>query len=255
MMIVIAYRGGQGRDLADPPTDLSRQMLKFGLRAHPGALSGLVWANAPVFLLNAFFGNAAVGIYSVAQQIVEKLLLPIQSMQDAIFKKISTLSREAAINTMNRYVRITWWLMAILMPIGMIFGPWLLLVFLGQKYVAAGQVCRWLLPGTAVLSVPFLLSVYFLGQLRRPGLLSILAWGNSLTSLILSLLLIPELAEIGAAIALTSSQILGTACALTLYLKMTKTPLKEIIVLDHEDFRIVRGQIYALLGRRGASIV
>jgi O-antigen/teichoic acid export membrane protein len=249
IMISVAWRSMSGSDLEDAPKNLPKQMLSFGLRAQPGTLATIVWANAPVFLLNSFYGTAAVGIFSVAQQIVEKLLLPIQAMQEAIFKKIAVLPRQAATVTMNRYVRVTWWVMVIAMLLGLMFVPWLVLVFLGKKYIEAAQVARLLLPGTAFISIPFLLSSYFLTQMRRPGLLSILWWLNTSVNIILSLLLIPTLAESGAALAMTISQIFGTTCALMLYLRATRTRVRELIYVDGSDFRMMRDQIGAILRR------
>jgi O-antigen/teichoic acid export membrane protein len=253
MMIIIAYRSSSGRDLGDAPADLPRQMLSFGLRAHPALLSSLLWANSPVFLLNAFHGAVAVGIYSVAQQIVEKLLLPIQAMQDAIFKKISLLPHQAATVTMNRYVRVTWWVTAISMLIGLLVVPWVVIAFLGEKYIRAAEVCRLLLPGTAAMSVPTLLTAYFLTTVRRPGLLSILWWLNASINIILSLLLIPRLAESGAALAMTISQIFGTSCVLILYLRASQTPIRELVFINNEDFATIRQQVATILRRKGGG--
>ncbi len=251
MMIIMAYRSSPARNVEDIPADLPRQMLSFGLRTYPGALSTLLWWNTSVFLLNAFHGTAAVGIFSIAQQLVEKLLLPIQAMQDAIYKKVSVLPRHAATVAMNRYVRVTWWLMMILMLMGVILVPWIVMLLLGETYIRTAHIFRLLLPGTALISIPVLLTPYFLSQLRRPGLISILSWINTLANLILALLLIPRLAEAGAAIALTTSQILGTVVALILYLRITQTRFKELIYLDQEDVMIMRQQIGAIFGWKG----
>jgi O-antigen/teichoic acid export membrane protein len=251
MMIIMAYRSSPARKVEDIPADLPRQMLSFGLRTHPGALSTLLWWNISVFLLNAFHGTAAVGIFSIAQQLVEKLLLPIQAMQDAIFKKVSVLPRHAATVAMNRYVRVTCWLMMILMLMGVILVPWIVMLLLGETYIRTAHIFRLLLPGTALISIPVLLAPYFLSQLRRPGLISILSWINTVTNLILALLLIPRLAEAGAAIALTTSQILGAVVALILYLRITQTRIKRLIYIDKEDVTIMRQQIGAIFGWKG----
>lgn len=251
MMLIMAYRSSPARQVEDIPADLSRQMLSFGLRTHPAALSTLLWWNTSVFLLNAFHGTVAVGIFSIAQQLVEKLLLPIQAMQDAIFKKVAVLSRQAATAAMNRYVRVTWWLMAILMLMGVIFVPWIVMLLLGETYIKTAHIFRLLLPGTALISIPVLLAPYFLSQLRRPGLLSILSWINTVANLILALLLIPRFAEAGAALALTISQILGTVVTLILYLRITRTPVKQLIYIDKEDVMIMRQQIGAIFGWKG----
>lgn len=252
IMIIMAYRARPGGATAEAaPADLHQQMLNFGLRAHPGALSNLLWWNASVFLLNAFHGAAAVGIFSIAQQLVEKMLLPIQAMQDAIFKKISVLPNHAASLVMNRYVRFTWWVMATSMLAGVILVPWAVIFFLGEKYIRTAQVARLLFPGTAVISIPVLLTAYFLSQLRRPGLLSLFSWLNTLVNILLALLLIPKLAEMGAALAMTISQIFGTTCAVILYLRATQTPIKQLIYINNEDLTIMRRQVAAIFWRKG----
>jgi len=253
MMIIITYRSSSGRDLGDAPADLHRQMLSFGLRAHPALLSSLLWANSPVFLLNAFHGAVAVGIYSVAQQIVEKLLLPIQAMQDATFKKISLLSHQAAIVTMNRYVRVTWWVMAIAMLIGFVGVPYVVIAFFGEKYIRAAEVGRLLLPGTAAVSVPTLLAAYLLIKVRRPGLLSILGWLSALINIIVSLLLIPRLAESGAALAMTISQICISVCLVAVYIRATQTRIRDLIGLSVADVRMFRHQIGTILASQASK--
>ena len=57
-------------------TDLAQDMLMFGLRAYPGSLGHLLLTRVPVFILNVTHGPAAVGIFSVAQQAVEKFCYP-----------------------------------------------------------------------------------------------------------------------------------------------------------------------------------
>jgi len=251
MMLGITYRTRVACDQDQIPSDLQREMLSFGLRGHPGAVSTLLWANAPVFLLNAFYGTTAVGIFSVAQQIVEKLLLPIQAMLEAIFKKISVLPREAAIAAMNRYLRIAWWMTVTSMVAGVLLMPWVVRFLFGTKYLAVTIVARWLFPGTAAISIPFLLTAYFLSQLRRPGLLSIFGWLNVIVNVVLSLLLIPRMVEIGAALAMTFSQIFGAACSLIAYLRLTGTQLGDLVHFERSDLQTVRGQIDAILSNPG----
>ncbi|HYY59114.1 MAG TPA: oligosaccharide flippase family protein, partial [Pyrinomonadaceae bacterium] len=73
IMVVMAFRMGSGPKGEEPPAELSRQMLNFGLRGYPGTIADLLWLHIPAFVLNAFHGTAAVGIFSIAQQLVEKL--------------------------------------------------------------------------------------------------------------------------------------------------------------------------------------
>ncbi|HEV2915765.1 MAG TPA: oligosaccharide flippase family protein [Pyrinomonadaceae bacterium] len=253
IMLILAFRVGSGRKMEEPPAELSRQMLSFGLRGYPGTIADLLWLHIPVFLLNAFHGAAAVGIFSIAQQLVEKLSLPIQAMQDAIFKKLSVLPRHEAVAAMNRYVRLTLAGMAALTVAGMILIPLVVTLLFGTNYLRAAQLCRLLLPGTVITSACILLSIYFLGQLRRPGLLSIFAWLQALLNLTLSLVLIPRMAETGAALALVTAQIISGSCLLIFYLRSTRTSIRQLVYITGEDVAIVRRQIGPVLGLKGTE--
>jgi O-antigen/teichoic acid export membrane protein len=250
VMLVIALRA-QKRESEQAPADLSRQMLHFGLRGYLGTFSYIVWTRVPVFLLNAFHGPAAVGIFSVAQNLVERMLLPVQAVQDACYRRMSILSTRAATFSMNRYLRLTGWGMWAVVLLGVVLAPSVIVLLLGQKYAASAQVVRILLPGIAFMGASFLLDTYFLNQLRRPGLLSILAWINALLSLTLALLLIPALAEKGAALALVLTQITGTLIYFTLYLRISRTRLAQLFIIENDDLTLIRDQVGTMIGWKG----
>src|SRR5918912_702826 len=122
VMLVIALRA-QKRESEQAPADLSRQLLHFRLRGYLGTFSYIVWTRVPVFLLNAFHGPAAVGIFSVAQNLVERMLLPVQAVQDACYRRMSILSTRAATFSMNRYLRLTGWGMWAVVLLGVVLAP------------------------------------------------------------------------------------------------------------------------------------
>jgi O-antigen/teichoic acid export membrane protein len=246
-MLVMAYRLNPDKATTEPPADLQRQMLHFGLRGYVGSLSALLWTRLPVFLLNATHGAIAVGIFSVGQHLVEKTLLPVQAAQDVIYQKMSVLSSRTATLAMNRYLRITWWGMLLVALAGLLLAPWAITLPLGAAYAGAVPVARILLLGTAFASLSLLLDAYFINQMHRPGLVSILGWGNVLAGLALALLMIPALAERGAAWALSLTQILGAGVYLVIYLRVTRTPLAQLARLHDKDVLMLREQVGAML--------
>jgi O-antigen/teichoic acid export membrane protein len=246
-MLLMASRLHPDETTEGPPADLPRQMLHFGLRGYVGSLSTLLWTRFPVFLLNATHGAVAVGIFSVAQHLVEKMLLPVQAMQDVIYQKMSVLASRTATLAMNRYLRITWWGMLVVALAGLLVVPWVITLPLGAAYSGAVPVARILLLGTAFASLSLLLDAYFINQLHRPGLVSILAWGNVLAGLALALLMIPALGERGAAWALSLTQILGAGVYLVIYLRVTRTPLAQLARLHDKDVSLLREQVGAML--------
>jgi O-antigen/teichoic acid export membrane protein len=247
VMLSMAFRLNTDAGADGPPADLQRQLLHFGLRGYVGSLSALLWTRVPVFLLNATHGAIAVGIFSVAQHLVEKMLLPVQAMQDVIYQKMSVLSSRTATLAMNRYLRITWWGMLVVALAGLAAVPWVITIPLGPAYAGAVPVARILLSGTAFAGLSLLLDAYFINQLHRPGLVSILSWGNVLAGLALALLMIPALAERGAAWALSLTQILGAAAYLVIYLRVTRTPLAQLARLHDKDVSMIREQVGAML--------
>jgi O-antigen/teichoic acid export membrane protein len=251
IMLTMALRINSGSATNDPPARLSREMLHFGLRGYLGSFSYILWTRVPVFVLNYFHGTAAVGIFSVAQQLVDRMLLPIQAVQDAIYRKMSRLSGRAATFTINRHLRLTWWGMWIVVLLGVLLAPSVIVLLLGQKYAASADVCRVLLPGVAFMGAALLLDTYFLNQLRRPGLLSIVAWVNALVSLTLALLFIPALSERGAGLALVLTQTFGALLYFVLYLRLSRARPAQLFCINRKDLKALSEQAGAILARRG----
>src|SRR5439155_13131592 len=178
---------------------LAREMVAFGIRGYAGAMSSFLWMRATIFLLEGFHGPTAVGIFSIAQQLAERMLLPAQVVKDVIYREIASLDRDSATRATNRYLRLA---VAGLAPLAFavaLVAPWLVRALFGVRYEASVAIFRVLFVGSVVMIVPTLLVPYFLGQLRRPGLLSTLAWVNVVINSSLAFWLVPKHADVGAA--------------------------------------------------------
>ncbi len=232
---------------------LSREMLAFGLRAYPNAIATMMWMRIPVFMLNAFHGSISVGIFSVAQQLAEKALMPIQAAQDAIYGKISALSPREAIAAMNRYIRIVVAGMVAGTLGAMFLAPWVVATLFGAAYQRAAYVFWILLVGVVFVSVAMIISTYVLGQRGRPGLLSLLAGANAGICLAASYWLIPLWAEMGAALALALTQAVGAVVVFGVYSAMSAAPLRETLLLTAEDVAGVLKQLGTMTWRNSAK--
>ena len=246
LMIVLVFRLGLRRNDQGHLGELARQMVSFGLRGYVGSVSTMLWMRIPVFLLNVFHGSVSVGIFSVAQQLAEKVLLPMQAVQDAIYRKMSTLSGDEAAQAMNRYLRVVSSGMVMLVFIGMLIAPGVVMLLFGQSYADAAAVFRVLLIGTTFISVSMILSTYILGQRERPGLLSLLAGANAVVCLLLSSWFIPAWAEVGAASALVLTQLLGTVIVFAMYLAMSSTSVNDALLLKSKDVAMLINQVGGL---------
>jgi O-antigen/teichoic acid export membrane protein len=251
VMFAYAHRLGRQTGPAVIPGRLAREMVTFGIRGYAGAMSSFLWMRATVFLLEAFHGPTAVGIFSIAQQLAERLLLPAQVVKDVVYREIASLDRESATRATNRYLRIA---IAGLVPIVLVvavIAPWLVRTLFGIRYAASAGVFRILFIGSVVMIVPTLLVPYFLGQLRRPGLLSALAWLNVVVNTGLALWLVPQHAERGAAFALVGTQLVGTGIVLAIYLRSARTTVQRAVFVKRDDIEAMRRRLDWLVRGRG----
>ncbi|MEK6225057.1 MAG: hypothetical protein AABM40_02045 [Chloroflexota bacterium] len=249
MFAIAARMIGRTHHLQTRPQATMGAVVMFGARGYPGTVSSLIWSRAAVFVLNATHGPTAVGIFSVAQQLAEKTLLPIQAMQDVIFSRMARLPQVEATATLNRFLRVTLAATVPAIAVLLLVSPLLVTVLFSEAFRGSVGPFRLLLIGSAVQTVPMLLASYFLGQLRRPLLLSFLAWLNAAINLVLLVALVPVGAEIGAAAAIVATQIIGTFIVFALYLRMAHTNLLSAVALRSDDLALVRQQALRLIRR------
>ncbi len=223
MMWFLARNFSDGSSEADAPDGLSVGLIGFGLRIYAGALSTLFWVRASIFVLGHFHGAAAVGIFSVAQQLAEKMLLPAQIVKDVIYRRVAEADAVEAARITNRYVKFT---IVALLPVVLSMGalaPSVCLWLFGPEFAPAARPFQILLAGTLVMLVTIVLGPFFLAQLDRPGLMSILACSNGVMNVLLAIALVPRWGVSGAAASVLITQMIGTFVLLMFYIRLAPT--------------------------------
>jgi O-antigen/teichoic acid export membrane protein len=254
VMLVMGFRISKDMASLEPPVDLQHKMLSFGLRAYPGSIGHLLWTRIPVFILNITHGSAAVGIFSVAQQVVEKMLLPVEAVQDVVYQKMSVFPRQVAASVMTLYLRLTWWGIWGIVLLGALFSYLMIVILLGSEYMQAIGVARVLFIGSAFVAISLLLDTFFVNQLHRPGLVSILAWLKFILGVVLALLLIPRYGQKGAAAAMVVTQIIGAVAYVCLYLQFTGTRFSDLVLIRADDIALLKNRLLAGHERRARSV-
>ena len=228
----------------------SWDMIAFGLRGYPNSLALLLWTRLPGFVLGAVHGTTALGVFSVAQQTMEQLLVPAQSTQDAIYQRVTWLSRDRATAAMNQCLRVFVSVMLVLGVLAALLAPWGFAFLFGDAFAGSSVVFQILLISTTVTVVPALLSPYFLGQLQRPGVVSGVAWTRVGIALALSVPLAQAFGGVGVAVALVVADVSSMLLTLSLYVRMAGTPLRRVVIPCAADVALVFGQARSLLSWR-----
>jgi O-antigen/teichoic acid export membrane protein len=224
-----------------------QEMLWFGMRSYPNGLAALLWTRLPALMLAAIHGPAVLGIFSVAQQAIEQLLMPAQSAQDAIYQRITALPRERATAAMNRYLRVFLSGMVTCSLACAALAPWSFGVILGPAFDGSVTVFQILVISATVTVIPALLTPYFVGQLGRPGLVSLLTWGRVLIALVLVVPLARQFAAAGVAAGLAIADLSFTVLMLSLYVRIARTQVGSAMMLRADDVAVVYARARALL--------
>lgn len=220
---------------------LLREAIAFGVRGYLGRMASMIWLRLNQFVLNAYHGADAVGLYSRAVSITEKLWTILKPVQNAVNAKISGGEREEAGQLTTRVTRHVAFLLTGF-AVALFFGGELAVRLLcGVEYVAAALPLKILLVGTIAIGVAMVTSIYFVGQLKRPGLLSILAWINAVINVALCFALIPKHGAVGAALASSVTYVAGLAIELVIFSRITGYSFRHMLVIKRNDFRDYTG--------------
>ena len=220
-----------------PPERMAlREMLGFGLRLHGMAIAHHFFLRFDVFALNALAGTARVGYYSVATSLAEKLWVPLDVINQSSLAKVAQLPRDESALLAAKLART-----AILMMLSMAapiaaVSPWLIPFMYGGEFSAAVPPFVILLVGVLGFAVMMVLNSYILGQMERPGLLSIVAWVQLAISIPLYIALITWLGVVGAAIASALTYIVAGGCTTYIFMRDSGLRVGQVLLPRASDF-------------------
>ena len=238
--------------------EIVRRAMWFGLKNHQGGIATYVWQRFDSFVLNAYHGPAAVGIYSLAVTVTEIFWKLVSPLVNALYPRVTGSSPPQALELTAkamRHVAFASSLGALLMA-GV--APYLIPLLYGEAFRPSVAPLHILLVGTVGICVGMIIAVHFVGQLDRPGLLAALAWVNAAVNIVLSLLLIPSFGVAGAAWGSTITYGSGLVVVLIIFSRLTRSRMRDLLVIwwsDLQDYYWVARRILGAWSRRGATLV
>jgi len=245
--MVWAFRGPES-GLLRPSWEALREALRFGLRLHAGGIASIVWQRFDSFYLNATHGTIAVGHYSLAVTLTEGLWKLVGPIVNAIQQPVVAEGGVGALLMTRRVLRHVCFMLVVLGGgLGML-APWIVPGLYGDAFAPAVPAVRILLAGTIGVGLAMVTSVYFVGVLDRPGLLSWLAWLSAVLNVVLCLALIPRGGVTGAAWASAVTYMLGILIVLALFRRMTASRWRDLLVLSRHDLTDYASLLRALRG-------
>ncbi|MDZ4168040.1 MAG: oligosaccharide flippase family protein [Coriobacteriia bacterium] len=233
--------------------EITKAATPYAAKAYAGQASTMFFLRADVFFLNYYAGPSAVGVYSVATNLAEKLWLLSSPVASAVFSSITGAERHDAV----RLTTLTSRALLVLNALAGIalFGLAFLLVptIYGAEFTDAIWYLGILLPGVVVYAVCQPYGQFFVGQLGRPGVTSILAVMMMVFSAVLYVTLIPVMGPAGAAWGSTLSYSSALLGYLWLMPRAADVTIRQMLVPTREDFGLYRSVAAKVVKRIGTS--
>jgi O-antigen/teichoic acid export membrane protein len=232
---------------------ITKEAAPYAAKSYVGQASSMFFLRADVFFLNYFAGPAAVGVYSVATSLAEKLWLFSSPVATAVYSQITGAEHRDAVRLTLLTSRTLWILNCLAGLVLFALSLFLIPVVYGARFVDAIYYLGILIPGVVVFSGCQPYGQFFSGQLGRPGVTSNLSAAMMLVSAVLYVTLIPVMGAGGAALGSTisySASLVGYAWLLP---RVAGVTLREMLEPTRSDLAIYRSIAASTISRMRRS--
>jgi O-antigen/teichoic acid export membrane protein len=222
---------------------LLRESLSLGLRSHLGNLANYLFLRFDYYVVNAIAGPTALGQYSLATSLAEKLWMAVQPIYSVAFSRIAGGDAVQATALATRLTRAALWLLAGL-SLGLALGATLLLApIYSQRFAPALGPLYLLLPGAVCLGGSWFLGLFFASHLRRPETTTRIAWAACAAGVPLYLVLTSLAGPRGAALASSLTYAIVFGATLLAFARVTGQPISRLLLPQAEDLRTIASYV------------
>jgi O-antigen/teichoic acid export membrane protein len=209
------------------PAEWKQDYVGYGLKFYPSLLVNLLNYRADTFLVNAFLGTAAVGLYATGVAMTEVLLFLPHTVNFVFFNHISREQDEGKrVRLTARTLGFSLYavgigaaILAVLLPV---LIPWLY----GPDFAPGVPAALWLLPGMMALTVVKVLT-HAVAGCGRPEYATYTTLVGLAATLALDCWLIPRYGIVGAAWASLAGYSIWGAAVAVLYIRLVRiTPMR-----------------------------
>lgn len=232
--------------------NMFKRMFKYGIKAQIGNLVQQLNYRVNLFIINYFLAIDQVGIYSVAVALGETLWQVSGSIATIIFPMTTgSKNKEELKFFINKVTRISFSLILVFSIILALISNQFIYLLLGKDFMGASRALLFLLPGISIFSISNILANYMAGIAKIQYNIYSSAISFAFT-MVFNILLVPRLGIDGAAIATSLSYVVFTISAICFYKYITKSKVKDIILIKREDINEIVGFIKSKM-RKGKS--
>lgn len=230
-----------------PDTAYIKRVVTYGIQAHLSNILGFLNYRVDMFLVNAFLGPAAVGLYTVGVGLVEKLWMLSFAASTVLFPRVAAETEEKKRKEFTPLVaRTVLWSTAVGALILALVSRWVVVLLYSEAFLPAASALQALLMGIIALSAGRVLANDIAGR-GLPRLNIYTGAVAVLTNVAMNILWIPKLGIVGAAWASTVSYTVLFLGSLFFYCRLSGNRWTVVVLPQQEDWVLYAGTGKALL--------
>lgn len=213
------------------------QSVGFGIKAHMSNMLSFVNYRADIFIIGFYINPYAVGIYSAAVTVAERLWVVSQAISAVLFPRVSSMDSEDGKNQLTSIISRNVLFFSIVG--GIIFylvSDLMVSILYGNSYMDSSVVLKLLLPGIILFSVDRILSNDLAGR-GKPEINMNVSLFTVVSNILLNIMLIPEYGINGAAFATSFTYSLSSIIKVLIFYKETRTSVYKLLIIQKEDLR------------------
>jgi len=216
--------------------DYIKKALVYGIQIHLFVIIVFLNYRVDMFLINSFLNPAAVGFYTIAVGLVEKIWLIPHAMSTVLFPKVVAETDEQRRKEFTPLVaRTVLWISALGALALFFLGRWIVEIFFSAEFLPAVRPLQILLPGIVAMSVWAGLANDISGR-GRPMLNTYIGGMSLVVNVLLNILWIPMYGINGAALASTVSYGVTLVVQLFVYCRVSGNSWTNVLLPQPGDW-------------------
>jgi O-antigen/teichoic acid export membrane protein len=220
-----------------------QESMAYGLKSYIATLLTLAVMRSGVLFVNYYSGNEEAGLFAVAQQVSELVIIVPTVIGTVLFGRIS---KGDSYNLTPKVLRT---MTAIFLPITIIMffaSDWLVISIFGEQFSSSAMALKIMLPGAFLLGLEVIIANDIAG--RGYPWPAVLVW---IPVLIINAVgfvaLIPEFGIAGASYSMTISFLVIFVLIMVYYLKLSKASPSDLFLIKKEDIDSMCSRLSAFL--------
>ncbi len=229
------------------------QALRFSLVAYIGDIASMTHQWFGLFVINHVLKEAAAGAYYLALLIATYVFwLLAGAVRRAGARRVIGSDQAPSWELVAAMTRVTLWMLVVPGVVLVVASPWLVPAIF-REFEGSVRPLQVVVPGFVLNSCAVVLAYYVIGNRRRPGVITTIAWIGLATNVVLSLALVGPWGVTGVAAAAAVSYSLPFLLLLPVFRRWGHS-LGDLFIPRREDLEYFRGLLRHLRGHGDSGL-